>query len=1076
MKNTLYVLCRWYLLVLTIVASQPSFSQNSKITVAGKVTDENNNPLSGVTVQVKGKETAVTTGNEGSFSLSVDKGTETLVFSFVGYTAQEIELKNQTRLTVIMKVSSKSLDDVVVIGYGTRKRGDVTGAIASVNAQEIREVPVTNVSQALQGRVPGLVATPNSFKPGSGATIRIRGNRSLTATNEPLYVVDGIPIENGIDELNPLDIESIDVLKDASATAIYGSRGANGVIQITTKKGRSGKVSVDYSGNLSFDHILRKVDVFNGAGWAQLRRDAFIGSKTYNSTLSSSNAAKLYFPDPVADYQLFKADPNVWESVAMGYNWINLNPATNTFIAQKRATTADERTLLGNMGLPVQDSVAIYDPSKVRSYDWASNALRTGMTQSHNISLAAGSDKFRSSFSGGYYDQKGIEYGQDYKRYTVSLSTDFKPVKAINIGGNINYANSIQNVGPDVYGGANSMLPLALPYDANGNLIFFPGNDANIVNPLNDANTVFDEIRNSRLLANVFGEVQIIKGLKYRTAFGVDVRNIREGLFNGSQSSVRQGNPANGAYRTNSRFDWTLQNMLNYEWHIGEKHAFTATVAQELVKKRFEGDTTTAENLIYESQKWYSLQNNALGTTTSFGAFWQSQLLSYLGRINYTYNDKYLFTFSLRNDNSSVLSEGRKGELFPSAALAWRIDQEAFMQKINFVSQLKLRMGYGSVGNSSIDPYLTKGTLVRSVYNFGDQPAQGYAPATLPLPDLTWEKTNTKNIALDFGLLRNRIIGSVDLYESNTNQIQNKSIPAAQGFTGILVNLGKVRNSGYEIGLTTTNIDKGGFKWVTDFVFAQNRERIVTLDGTKNDNVGNQWFIGQPTQIYYDYQWQGIFQYSDTLKGGILADYFWKKAGNRNNANLQPGRIRVADLNGDTTITEADKTVIGSHNPKWTASVNSTFSYKGFDLSIYVYIRHGSLIRDMRPNENGRYQSFKVNYWTPENPSNEFPQPNNTIDIQQYWQSIGFRDASFVRVRNISLTYHIPKTLLDRIKVSNMSVYVNAVNPLLFSKYKRVDPETVPYLSSYPSSSTSGPGPNSYSYRSYNVGIRVGLQ
>lgn len=1053
-----------------------SFFAMAQVPVSGKVTDEGGKPLEGVTIQVQGATTTAVTGADGAFRITVPSANAVLRITSVGFTLQEVALNNRTQVTVTLRAAANALEDVVVVGYGTRRRSDVTGAISSVSSEQIRQVPTTNISQALQGRIPGLVATQGSFRPGSGANIRIRGNRSLTANNAPLYVVDGIPlaIENSLDDINPLDIESIDVLKDASATAIYGSRGANGVIQITTKKGKAGKVSVEYSGITSFEKMLVPLVVFNGPEWADEKRQGYFASKSYNPTLLTTNATKYYFPDPVADFQLFrvKGDIYTWRSVAQGYTWRDFN----NLIAVKRAATAEEKTLMQNLGIAVLDSLALYDPAKVGNYDWQDQTLRTGMTQNHNISVTGGSDKFRASFSGGYFRQKGIELGQDYTRYTFTTNTDFRPNKVINVGGGLNYSNATQNIGPSEYGGASGQLPLAQPFDSTGKIILNPGNDPNIFNPLNDINTVFNELKINRFISNVFVEVQPLKGLKLRSAFGADLRNERQGTFNGSISSVRAGIPANGSYTTRSRFNWTLQNLITYDTRIGSKHALSLLAGQEFLKNSYETNNLSAENLSYESQKWYSLQNNNLGTVTGSGTFAKYQYLSYLGRLNYTYNDKYLLTFSLRQDNSSLLAEGHKGEIFPSGALAWNIGRESFVQGISIINQLKLRIGYGAVGNSSIDPYQTGGTLTRSLYNWGGTPAPGYAPASLPLPELTWERTKTKNIALDFALLKNRISGTVDVYEANTNNIQNRTLPGASGIPRILVNLGNVRNRGMEVSLSTVNLNQpNGVKWTTDFVYSRNRQSITELTGSNTNDIANQWFLGQPTQIYYDWKFNGIFQYADTMKGGILAEYYWKKAGNKTNANFQPGRANIQDMNGDTSITDVDKIILGTHNPKWTGSFSSTVSFKGFDLSVLVYGQFGSLIRELRPSLNARNQSFKVNYWTPTNPSNEYAQPNNTIDIQQYFQAMSFRSGDFVRVRSIALAYRIPAAFTNRARLSNATISFNVVNPFLFSKYKTADVETVPYKSSYPTSDNSGPTVNSYSYRSYSIGLRVGL-
>jgi TonB-linked SusC/RagA family outer membrane protein len=1051
-------------------------------TITGVVTDATDgSPVIGASIIVKGTQKGVSTNIDGKYSINANAG-DVLIFRSVGYSDRQITVADNKVINVKMASNSQDLNEVVVVGYGTQRRGDVSQAITSVNVKELKNVPVTNLSTALQGRVAGLIATPSSYRPGSGSSIRIRGNRSLTAGNDPLFVVDGIPITYSIDDINPLDIETIDVLKDAAATAIYGSRGANGVIQVTTKKGKTGKISIDYSGNSSVETILRELEVYNGPDFAQFRRDAFIGSGVYSTPNNVPSPGKRYFPDAAADFALFTSnDQALWNNVKNAYEFTELDPATGKFIAKTRPTTAEEKGLLQRLGYPVLNEVAVYDPSKITTFNWGEEALQKGLTQNHNISVAAGSEKFSSTFSGGYFDQKGINPGQDYSRYTLSNNNTFKPVKFITVGSNINYSNAIQNIGPDVYSAANGQFPLATPYNANGDFIRNPGDDALVVNPLNDQNTVFNENRINRFLANASAQINIVKGLSYRSAFGIDLNNLRRGIFNGSQSSVRQGNPANASYRADNAFTWTLQNQLNYNILVARNHDLTATVVQELRKERREINNTSAENLTYETQKWYALQNNSGGLITGDGSYFETALASHLGRLNYSYQGKYILSVAMRHDGSSVLAKENSGMFFPSGSVAWRIDQENFMKKIPVIDQLKLRASFGAVGNSGIDPYQSRGPLngTPSYYNFGGAVALGYAPEKLELPDLTWERTVSQNIGLDFGLLKSRISGSIDIYQSVSNQIQQRSLPAASGYQRLLVNLGKINNRGIEVALSTVNIDKSanknGFKWTTDFTFAANKEAIKYLTASGTDDIANQWFLGQPIRNYNDFTSQGIFQYADTLAGGILKDYYWKKAGNRTNPNFQPGRIRVQDITGDTIVTDADKMSLGSAIPKWTGSFNNTFSFKGFNLSTFVYASIGSLIRDIRPGLVGRYQSAKVNYWTPTNPSNDYQQPNRGTDIPLYWQSLSFRNGSFVRVRNILLSYNIPASVLNKIKVNNMVVSFNAVNPILWSKYKRFDPETVPYSSTYPSSSTANPSPTSYSFRSFVLGLRVGL-
>lgn len=1064
---------------LVIISAKDNVAMAVKIT--GRVVDEKGLPLPGVSVVIKGTTVGAQTDMNGKFSLTIpsDKTNAVLVVSFLGYTTQEIEVAGKTNFEVQLKEQAKTLNEVVVIGYGTQRRGDVSSAIASVDVTQMNKTPTTNLSTALQGQVPGLVAQPSSFKPGSGSSIRIRGNRSLRASNDPLFVVDGIPVSYGIDDINPLDIESIDVQKDAAATAIYGSRGANGVIQVTTKKGKAGKVSVDYSGSTSIDNILRKIDVFNAPEYTQFKRDAYIGAKSYNSGLSSTSGSQRYFPDPASDYQLFKQDAGMLSRVMAGYSFSGYdvsNPNALVLNAMMRPTTADEKALLTSLGYPVLNEVALYDPSKVTGFDWMKYGLRTGMTQNHNLSLTGGSEKFNSTLSMGYFNQKGIIPGQDYTRFSVSNSNSFSPTKFLTAGSTVNFSSNVQNQGSDVYGNVAGQLPLATPYDANGNFQIYPGNDSNIINPLNDVNSIIAEVRVNHLLANVFAQANLAKGLTFKTTFGADVLSRKTGNFAGAISSSRQGNPANASLNIVSNLSWTLQNQLSYNTTIAKKHNISLTAVQEMAKNRADTTNASATNLTYESQKWYSLQNNQTSTVVYKGAFAQYQQMSFLGRAIYSYDSKYIVTISGRNDGSSVfLNDDQKFKFFPSGSVAWRIDQESFLKDKSWIDQLKVRGGIGSVGNASIPAYYTGGLLGNSFYNWGSTPAQGYYPAGQPVPGLSWERTTTKNFGLDFGFFHGRVSGMIDVYESNSNQIQSLKLPDASGFSTVLVNLGKVKTQGFEINLSTVNYDKNGLRWTTDFVFSKNKETIAELDGTGNNNIASQWFIGGPVRVYYDYVKQGIFQLSDAQPGGILNDYYWTIPSNKTNTALQPGRIRVQDTNGDKVITEADKVVLGSPDPKWTGSVRTNVSYKGLELSAFLYVSHGGLVRTPRPSLVGRYQSIKVNYWTPTNPSNEYPQPNVTSDIPLYWQANSFEDGSFARIRNILLTYQIPAKWISKIKMRTLAVSVNAVNPFLFSKYKLYDPESVQYTRSYPSSSTTSPGPAGYSYRSIVFGIRAGF-
>ncbi|MBC7947100.1 MAG: TonB-dependent receptor [Chitinophagaceae bacterium] len=1084
MKRNLSVLKNACIILFLLLSAHFSQAQNN-FKVSGKITDDSGKPVDGATVQVKGTSTATATKTDGSFELMVPSERSVLVISHVGFLDRELALDGKSDITLILTPLAGSLEDVVVVGYGTRKKLDVTGSVSSINSEKIRSVPTTNVTQALQGRIAGIEAAPSSFRPGAGARIRIRGNRSLFATNDPLYVVDGIPVTYTIDDINPLDIESIDVLKDASATAIYGVRGANGVVQITTKKGKAGKVTIDYNGSVGFDNMLKDIPVFNGPELVDSWRQAFHADRAYNFA-QNTTSPNLYFPDAASDVKLFGGNYYMWEAVRNAYQFRVFDRTTNTYIAFKRATTPEEKALLGNLGLQVLDSVDAYDPSKITSYPWQDEFKRQGVTNSHSISVTAGSDKIRSSFSGSYFKQKGVEYGFDYTRYTVGNNNEFKPAKFITFGNSVSYTNSIQNGTTNMYGNASGMLPISQPYDTAGKFLLYPNGDQQIINAANDVNTVFNQTKVSRIMGNVFAEITFLKGLRYKAVFGIDSRNARQGTFNGAQSSVRQGNLANASHAITNSMSWVFDNLIYYDFKIKNDHSFNVTLLHEMQSLNKQDQLTmSAQNLIFEEQKWFSLQRNNLATVTGSGTYTASQLESFMGRIEYGFRNKYLLTVSNRYDNSSVLAEGKKGEFFPSAAFAWRIDNEDFFRKQQIITNAKIRLGIGRVGNSSIDPYQTNGPLEFTNYNWlNGNAAIGASPLTFPVPDLTWEKTTTKNLGLEFGLLRNRVNATVDIYQSTTrDMLQRLLIPATNGVTYMLVNLGEVRNKGVDISLSTININsKSGLRWTTDIVFSKNKEAIINIDNSPNNNLANLFFIGQPIRVYYNYQSQGIFQYSDTARGGILTDYFRKKLVNYNPATattraaslFNPGRIRVRDVNGDTLIDGNDKMILGYDNADWTGSIANTVSFKGFELNFLIYIRKGGMYRAPRPGLVGRYQSNKVNYWTPTNPSNEYQQPTRTSDVPTYWEALGYRKGSFARVRNISLTYRFPASILSKLKANSLSVYINAVNPFLFHKHSDYDPETIPYAEQF-AATTNNTGPNSYSFRSMVFGVRIGL-
>ncbi|MDR6341440.1 TonB-linked SusC/RagA family outer membrane protein [Filimonas zeae] len=1038
-----------------------SDSASVKKTVSGKITDADGKPVSGATVQVKGTTNMVAASATGEFSLKSVSADAVLIVSVVGFETQEVSVGGQSTITIALKTKPNALEDVVVVGYGTRKKSDVTGAVTQVKAEQIAAVPSQNLAQALQGRAAGVDIAAGNFRPGEAPAIKIRGNRSLLATNDPLYVIDGIPSNANIADFSPLDIESVDVLKDASATAIYGSRAANGVILITTKRGKAGRFSVNYDTYVSIDNIQRKLDLMDGGEFAELRREAYRTTGTYRRTNSDPT---LWYADPRADQALFNGDNNMWRSVAQGYEWVDFA----NLVPKMRATTAAEQAAWGVAEVPV------YDASKVRTFDWQDAALRTGISQSHQIRVAGGTEKLRGSFSGNYLDQEGIQKGQDFKRYSAAATLDFKPNSVISFGASMNISQSIQNYGPNIYGRAIGGLPIAQPYDTAGNFVFMPGNDVNILNPLRDDNLVFDERRSFRFFGSFYGEIQFMKGLKYRMNFGPDFRQFRRGRFQASASTERQ-NGTNIAYNDQeTRLSYTLENLVFFDKKLGSNHDLGVTLLQSVQNFRNEGMSISASNLPYDQQKWYALSSTYNGTPDGYGSSYSAnKLVSYMARINYTFMSKYLLTLSGRYDGATVLAPGNKGDFFPSFALAWKANEEEFLNKVTWLNELKFRVGYGTVGNSAIGPYQTGGTLDRTIYLWDNTPAYGYAPSLttgIPSPNLSWEKSSTVNVGIDFGIFKRRITGTVEFYNTSTKDLlMRRSLPGATGYTSTLQNIGQTRNRGVEVSISSTNIDNrsNGFRWTTDVTFMKNSEKLVSLINGKTDDIGNNWFINRPQSVFYDFVYEGIWQ-NNEKDNALMARY------NAKGASFKPGDIRIADLNGDSLFDGSnDRRVIGSPSvPKWSGSVTNTFSYKNFDLSIYVYGRVGTTAAYGSPLLEGRYQEGKkFNYWTPTNPSNEAPRPNRGAAQPLYASSMQYQSGTFFRVRSISLNYNFKKELISKIKANNLSAYVNLVNPFLFTKYDGLDPEVTQQ------GATSGERSQAWgaSTKSVVVGIRVGF-
>jgi len=997
---------RGWLCLLVAALSFPAAAQQ-KAQLTGIVTSEKGEALGNVSVTITtagSKERHnFTTNEKGLFTASGLRTGSRYHFSFTNvgyqdYLMKDFEIKSGVNNSIIvrMKESPSNLNEVVVIGYGSVLKKDVTGAIGSIKADKITEIATTDVTQALQGRIAGVMVQTQTWKPGFSSQVRIRGNRSINASNEPLYVVDGIPTVDAIDQLSPNDIESIDVLKDASATAIYGNRGANGVIIITTKKGIAGKTSIEYNGYEAMQKNRPLPRLMNAAEFVEYSREA-----------QRNSLGGAYDPTPNKDLD-FKND----QLVATPYMLKNMQNAWAS---------------------------GTYDPSKLVSTDWLSYGLRTGNLQDHQLAVRGGSEKTRFLLSGDYYKNLGVVRDQDYTRYSVRLNAETNVSKGIKVGTETVYSNSLQDAGwSDVFDGygLKSFNPLASPYAEDGTLAIFPTNNTRTPNPVTNFGHTKRVVKQDRFLGNYYADISFLQGFNFRSTLGLDYRAQQNLNFDAANTASAGGQAPSDAYNASvKRSMYSLENVLSYHRTIGHDHSFYATVLQSIQGSSEDTSIIAVSNLPYDQQLYYNVGSalTILGIKSNY-SHWN--LSSYMGRLNYAYKDKYLATISARYDGSSRLADGHKWVLFPSVSLAWRVKSESFLKSFTALNDLKLRAGWGKTGNSAISPYMTEGSLSIIQYAFGDAPALGFSPLTMLNPALTWETTGQYNAGIDFAWFNGRITGSIDVYSQNTyNLLLNRQLPTVSGFSSILSNVGKTSNKGIEVAISTVNMLRKDFEWRTDWVYATNKQKIVELYNGKQDDVGAKWFIGKPVQVFYDVTNDGIWQ-NNPKDMAEIAKY------NANGSTFKPGDIRPLDLNHDYKIDASDRYIIGQYDPKWTASLGNNFRYRNFDASVFIYAMVGQTVyHDLDMRFDGRYNQPKLDYWTPNNPATKYPRPLLGTAGLNFIGQLNYYSGSFMRVKNISLGYSLPSPLLKSASLQKFRIYASVQNPFVVTKFPGTDPE-----------------------------------
>lgn len=969
MKCTTYYFRPLGLLLLLCLIPLCSIAQN--IMVKGIVKDNFGEPVIGANVTEKGTTNGMITDLDGNFSLTVQKNA-TLVISYIGYVTQEIAIKGNTNLNITLKEDSKALEEVVVIGYGTARKSDVTGSIASVGGDKLQEMPSTNITYALQNRVAGVDMTQTSSQPGATMQIRIRGTRSLTASNDPLVVLDGIPFMGNLSDINPGDIKSMDILKDASSTAIYGSRGANGVILITTNRGAQGTpAKFTYNGYVGAKSVFSKYPMMDGPKYAEMRKYA---GKFENSLDESDD--------------------------------------TNT--------------------------------------DWQDLLYRTGMVNSHDVSVAGGTNNGSYSFGAAYYKDQGVIPTQNYTRYSLRGSFDQGVGKYFRFGLTTNSNYNItkgSNVGP--YSVLNN-TPLANPYNADGSLkrtVKLNSQDENFVVTRDLVEDLEDSWLNEKkgfgTYNNLFAEVQCpwVKGLKYRVNLGLNYRSTKGGVFTGEGiNSSTADTPSTASLEHTETTNWAVENLITYDRTFG-KHQLNIVGMYSAEETVYTKSHIAARDIPAEYLQYYNL-GRAEGNITVNPDNWDYQksgLMSWMGRAMYTYDNRYMLMATVRADASSRLAKGHQWHTYPAVSAGWNIGQESFMDDLEWLDILKVRVGYGQTSNQAVNPYSTWGKLSTRPYNFGPTGyATGYYVSALPNYDLGWEYSSTWNFGLDFTLFGGRLSGTFEYYIQKTSDLlQNVNLPSTSGVSSYVGNVGKTENKGVEFTLNGTILDNhNGWTWDASINISANRNKLTELASGADRDEANNWFVGHPIDAIYDYEKIGLWQegdpYLDILEPGGNVGMIKVKYTGEYNEDGTPVRQIGPD----------DRQII-SMEPKFTGGFSTRVAYKGFDLNVITAFKCGGKLISTLHHSNGylnmltgRRGQVDVDYWTEENTNAKYPKPGGiqSGDNPKYGSTLGYFDASYWKVRNISLGYKFDEQKwLKNFGIQSLRAYVSIQNPFVIS-------------------------------------------
>lgn len=969
-------------------------------TVSGTVSDENG-PLPGANVLVKGTSNGTQTDFDGNYELNDVPDNAILVFSFISFKTKEVAVDGQSSVDITLQPDTQALDEVVVIGYGTQRKSDLTGSVSTINSESIQEIPTTNPEQALAGKAAGVNVSSNSGRPGGNTNVRIRGNNSINANNSPLYVVDGVIGAGPINYLNPNDIKSMEVLKDASATAIYGARGANGVIIVTTKRGSKTGGQVSFDSFISIGEMVRKLDVLNSEEFLQVE-------------MNSYNNAQKY-------------DPVGWAN-GKYENPMNYRDNSNLFDAN---------------GNPLYDT------------DWQEEATRTAITQNHNLSFTGGNEKTSYGLYLNHSDQEGVLLESYLKRYSGRLVLDGQVKDWLKVGGSFTFNHIEENRVDGGVGGLTALrmmvetlpiVPVKYPNGDYGTNADYPNMEGG-ENPVNILLNRTNILKTQSFLGDVYANIDITKNLQLRSSIGANINNIQDDFYSGRELNNLSANFQGEATIRNTRTNyWQFENYLTYDYEFNENHRINALAGLSWQQYDYFYSYAGSRGFTDDFYQFNNLEVGANPLTPDSDTY-QWTLNSFFGRINYSLMNKYLFTVTGRLDGSSKFGEENKRAFFPSAAFAWKVSEEDFLKDSETISNLKFRTSYGETGNSEIGVYQSLASLGSNTAILGGERYPGVGIGTLANPNLKWEKTAQFDAGVELGMFNNRIELEADVYyKKTTDMLLNAPVPTSSGYSNIYSNIGSMQNKGLELTLNTVNISSEDFSWTTTFNISFNKNEILAL-GEEDDDIfpgpgflsdTNILRVGESVGSFYGLVREGTWGSDEADEAAIYG--------------LLPGDIKHADLNEDGQINAADRKIIGSGYPKGFGALFNTFRYKNLDLTLDLQFSYGNdvlnLSRHSGEDRTGQANSYAtvLDGWTPDNQNTMIAQ--NRPSSAYYRSTIDSRmveDASFIRGRNLILGYNFSQDILDKFKLKRLRLYASVQNFFLATDYTGYDPEVSTY-------------------------------